>query len=391
MNTDARIAIVGGGPAGLIAALAVARSGAATTLIAPETGSDRRTTALLGVSVDVLRQIGVWSALVPLAAPLRKLRLVDGTRRIVRSPEVLFDSAELDLEAFGFNIENEALLAELRRAVSSVNNIRVIARAAKALKIGDDNVEIELDNGEVERCQLVVAADGKHSICRNAAGISMRKRPLPQSGVALSFEHTRPHQDISTEFHTESGPFTLVPLTGMRSSLVWVCTPDEAAQVAAMPDGVLARAIEENSHSVLGEIKNIGPRGIFSLSVELAEKFAQHRIALVGEAGHVLPPIGAQGLNLGIRDGAAIASEVESAIKIGDDLGSIGLLDRYDAQRRGDIRARALAVEALGRSLLTGFLPVHLARGLGLEAASRLPFLRRFLMKSGLGDPLPRH
>jgi 2-octaprenyl-6-methoxyphenol hydroxylase len=385
MKDTSEIAVVGGGPAGLVAALAIARTGAELTLIAPKAQRDPRTTALLGASVDILRDIGIWDQLGGHIAPLKKLRLVDGTRRLVRSPEVLFDSAELELEAFGYNIENENLLALLRVALSRHKNIRIVEASVERVESGDNGATLTLDSGEQLACKLIVAADGRNSTCRQAAGIRTAKRPLPQSAVALNFSHTRPHRETSVEFHTESGPFTQVPLPGLRSSLVWVCLPEEAARIRALSDEALSAEIEQKSHSILGEVSARGPRGIFPLSVELAENFAARRVVLVGESGHVLPPIGAQGLNLGIRDAAEIASLIGRSRAVGEDCGADALLQTYDRARGGDVRSRALAVEMLGRSLLTGFLPVHLARGLGLELASRVPILRKGLMRTGLG------
>jgi 2-octaprenyl-6-methoxyphenol hydroxylase len=384
-SDSSEVTVVGGGPAGLIAALAIAQTGAELTLIAPKTQRDPRTTALLGTSVDVLRTLGVWDALEGKVAPLRKLRLVDGTRRLIRTPEVLFDAAELDLEAFGYNVENENLLAALRAVLARQQNLQVHESAVERVDLDADVAVLALHNGETISCKLIVAADGKHSICRQAAGIRTGKRPLPQSAIALNLSHSRPHRETSVEFHTESGPFTLVPLTGLRSSLVWVCLPEDAERIRATSDEILSREIEQKSHSIVGEVHAQGPRGIFPLGVELAENFAGRRVALVGESGHVLPPIGAQGLNLGIRDAAEIARLVSVARVAGEDCGADALLQAYDRARGSDIRSRSLAVEMLGRSLLTGFLPVHLARGIGLELASRIPILRQGLMRSGLG------
>jgi len=380
------VVVVGGGPVGLIAAIALARQGVATTLLAPKPPHpDRRTTALLGSSVDILKALGFWEAIEAKAAPLRKLRLVDGTRRLIRTPEVLFDAGEIGLEAFGYNIANEDLLAVLRGALVRQQNLSVLEQSATRIEITQGTTRIELDGGASIAAKLIVAADGRNSICRAAADIRSSKRPLPQFAVALNLAHSRPHNDVSTEFHTESGPFTLVPMQGLRSSLVWVCKANDAERIRATSDADLALEIETKCHSLLGEVRVEGARGIFPLGVEIADRFADKRIALVGESGHVIPPIGAQGLNLGIRDADAITRLTGDALREGNDLGSQAILDAYDLARRADIRARAAAVEMLGRSLLTDFLPIHMARGLGLEIASRVPFLRRGLMQSGMG------
>lgn len=377
---------MGGGPAGLIAAIALAREGVQTTLLAPKPPhTDHRTTALLGSSVDILKDLGLWTLIERTAAPLRKLRLVDGTRRLIRTPEVLFEATEIGLDAFGYNIANDALLSVLRTNLDNPR-LRVIEQTAKNVNIDEDLAHVMLADGSSLGARLIVAADGRNSLCRQAAGIDTSKRPLPQHAVALNLSHSRPHNDISTEFHTESGPFTLVPLQGMRSSLVWVCRAQDVERLrGAMPDE-LSREIEEKSRFLLGEVRVDGPRGIFPLGVEIADRFADNRVALAGEAGHVIPPIGAQGLNLGIRDAAEIARLAGEALRQGDDPGSKSVIAAYDLNRRGDIRSRAAAVELLGRSLLTEFLPVHLARSVGLEIASRVSLLRRNLMRAGVGS-----
>jgi 2-octaprenyl-6-methoxyphenol hydroxylase len=383
---SAEVAVVGGGPAGLVAALALAATGAETLLAAPPppADADRRTTALLDGSVEVLKALGVWSLLAPEAAPLKRLRLVDATQRILRAPEVVFDAAELGLQAFGYNVENSQLRAQLLAACRKAANLRVIEAAVTALELDESDATLNYDGGE-DRVRLVAAADGKKSLCRAAAGIGMRTRALPQTAIALNLRHSRPHGDTSTEFHTESGPFTLVPLKGNRSSLVCVVEPDEAERLNALADAELGVEIERRAHSILGKMEIDGARGAFPLTAETAERFAAKRVALVGEAGHVLPPIGAQGLNLGIRDAATLAELVADAHSERRDPGGTVLLEAYDARRRADVRSRAFAVEIANWSLMSDFLPVHAARGLGLHLAARVDFFRRALMRQGLG------
>ncbi len=381
---SAEVAVVGGGPAGLVAALALAATGTETLLAAPPPPADRRTTALLDGSVEVLKALGVWPSLALEAAPLKFLRLVDATQRILRAPEVLFDSAELGLEAFGYNIENTHLRERLLAACRQAANLRIIEAAVTALELDEGSATLKLDRSE-ERVRLVAAADGRKSLCRAATGIEMRSRTLPQTAIALNLRHSRPHGDTSTEFHTESGPFTLVPLKGNRSSLVCVVEPDEAEKLNSLDDRALGFEVERRAHSILGKMEIDGARGIFPLTAETAESFAANRVALVGEAGHVLPPIGAQGLNLGIRDAATLAELVADARREGRDPGGVVLLEEYDARRRADVRSRALVVDVANWSLMTDFLPVHAARGLGLHLAARVGFFRRALMRQGLG------
>jgi 2-octaprenyl-6-methoxyphenol hydroxylase len=210
----------------------------------------------------------------------------------------------------------------------------------------------------------------------------MTVHSLPQAALVLNFQHRAPHNDTSTEFHTESGPFTFAPLTGNRSSMVCVVTPDEAEALRAMSDEELEREIERRAHSILGKMKADSPRGIFPLRTEIAERFGAKRIALIGEAGHVLPPIGAQGLNLGIRDAATIAELVADA---DNDPGSDEVLAEYDRRRASDVRGRTRFVDFANRSLMSEFLPLHAARGLWLYLANQSGMVRRALMRQGLG------
>jgi 2-octaprenyl-6-methoxyphenol hydroxylase len=380
---NAEVAVIGGGPAGLVAAIALAAAGVDTLLIAPPAEPDHRTTALLAGSVTALETLGVWPACVPHAAPLRKIRLIDATQRLIRAPEVLFTAVEIDLDAFGHNIENRHLVTALEARANALK-LRRIASGALSLTSDAAGVTIKHADGEA-RVKLVIGADGRRSLCRAAAGIGTNnRRTYPQTALTLNLVHARPHDDTSTEFHTENGPFTLVPLPGRRSSLVCVLDPAHAAELAAMNDAELSLEIERRAHSLLGAM-NVEPgRGIFPLTIETAESFARDRIALVGEAAHVVPPIGAQGLNLGLRDGAAIAELVAEARRQSIDIGAPEVLARYDTQRRADVTGRAIAVDLLNRSLLTDFLPAQGARGLSLYLVDRIGPLRRALMREGV-------
>jgi 2-octaprenyl-6-methoxyphenol hydroxylase len=380
---SAEVAVIGGGPAGLVAAIALAAAGVDTLLIAPPAEPDHRTTALLAGSVTALETLGVWPACVLHAAPIRKIRLIDATQRLIRAPEVLFTAAEINLDSFGHNIENRHLLAALETRAAALKLPRI---AGAALSIASDAGGVTIKHGDGEaRVKLVIGADGRRSLCRAAAGIGTNnRRTYPQTALTLNLAHARSHDDTSTEFHTESGPFTLVPLPGRRSSLVCVLDPAHANELAAMNDAELSTEIERRAHSVLGTM-NVEPgRGIFPLAIETADSFARDRIALVGEAAHVVPPIGAQGLNLGLRDGATIAELVAEARRQNIDIGAPDVLARYDRQRRADVTSRSIAVDLLNRSLLTDFLPAQGARGLSLYLVDRIGPLRRALMREGV-------
>jgi 2-octaprenyl-6-methoxyphenol hydroxylase len=376
------VAVIGGGPAGLVAAIALEAAGAATVLIAPEAKADTRTTALLSGSVTALDALGVWERCLPYAAPLERLRIVDDSGRLFRGPEVSFAASEIGRDAFGYNIENRHLLAvlEARTAEIAIKRRSLPARTIEPDRAG---VTVRLDDGEV-RVRLVVAADGRQSLGRKAAGIAMRRRDYPQTALTVNFGHSRPHEETSTEFHTATGPFTVVPLPGRRSSLVCVLDPATAAALFRLDDAGLAKEIERRSHSLLGKVTVESGRSLFPLSVETAQSFASARIALVGEAAHVVPPIGAQGLNLGLRDGACIAELVADALADGRDPGGADVLELYESSRRADVTVRTLAIDVLNRSLLSDLLPVQAARGLGLYLLEHVSPLRRAVMREGM-------
>jgi len=380
-ETKVDIAVVGTGPAGLAAGLALQKSGYSVAVIGPPgLESDKRTSALLAGSIKFLEQLGVWPALAPSAAPLRTLRIVDATDRLIRAPEVLFDSTEIGLDAFGYNVANTVLVSELAMKVGRSDIIR-LAATAENISISTESIRILLSNGATVEALLVVGADGRRSATRTAAGISVDSWRYDQAALVVNVNHTLSHNDTSTEFHTATGPFTLVPLPGRRSSLVWVGSGDETDRRAALSDGDLGRVIEARSASILGAITIEGRRQVFPLAGMTAHQFAAARVALVGEAAHVFPPIGAQGLNLGYRDVSTLADLVAGPLA---DPGAAERLVGFDAARRRDVISRTVAVDSLNRTLLSDLVPVQGIRGLGLFLLDRLPPLRRAIMRHGV-------
>jgi 2-octaprenyl-6-methoxyphenol hydroxylase len=375
------VIIAGAGPVGLAAALLVDGLGYAVTLVAPErTGVDRRTSALLAGAIALLERIGVWQEVAAAAAPLRSLRIVDATRRLIRAPEILFHSEEIGLDAFGYNIANIALVAALEAAVAA----RGIARRSATvdtLVADTGGVTAVLSEGTRLAVPLIVAADGRRSLIRSAVGIETAEWRYDQAALVVNFAHRLPHDDTSTEFHTEGGPFTVVPLAGNRSSLVWVDRPAAAEARARLAPEALSAAIEERSAAILGAVTVEGPAQVFPLAGMNARRFAAGRAMLVGEAAHLFPPIGAQGLNLGYRDVAALGRVLAGPLP---DPGAEPVLAAYDRARRTDVMSRTAAVDALNRTLLTGFLPVQAVRGFGLFLLDQIPPLRRAMMRQGV-------
>ncbi|MBP2152178.1 UbiH/UbiF family hydroxylase [Xanthobacter autotrophicus DSM 597] len=381
------VVVVGAGPAGLATAIGLAARGVSTALVTgPDRGADHRTTALLEGSVRILDSFGVWASIAPRAAPLRDMRIADATRRLVRAPEVTFRSAEIGLDAFGYNIENDALRNSLLAAAMEMPDLHIARTSVERIDFAPDAVTLALADGARLSARLVAGADGRQSTVRAAAGIKMRNRAYPQVAFTATVRHTRPHEDTSTEFHTESGPFTLVPLAGERSSIVCVVTEREAIRLLGLGDEALARELEARASSVLGRFEMEGGRGAFPLAAETAESLVGDRVALLSEAAHIMPPIGAQGLNLGLRDAAALVALVADALASGRDPGSREVLARYADKRQRDISNRMSAVDLLNRSLLSDLVPVQSVRGFGLYLLDRVGPLRRTLMRLGVGD-----
>jgi 2-octaprenyl-6-methoxyphenol hydroxylase len=379
------VAVIGGGPAGLAAAIALADAGAKTALIARRAPyGDNRTTALLGGSVDFLRQLGVWRRCEDKAAALQVMRLVDDTGRLIRAPEVRFSSEEIGLDAFGYNVENRVLMAALEDRAAELANLIRFDDEADGVIPGDAQAELRTRHGQSLSARLVVGADGRHSLCREAAGIDVKRRDLDQSALTFNVAHARPHRNISTEFHTPQGPCVFVPLPGDRCSVVWVMAPSEAGRLMALSDDELSDAAERQSHSILGRVSVEPGRHLFPLAMEQPRQFARRRIALVGEAAHVLPPIGAQGLNMGLRDAADIADIAREAMLQGEDPGSPPVLSRFNSARRSDIASRAFVIDLANRSLLSDFLPMQVLRAAGLHLLGTVGSLRRLAMREGL-------
>ncbi|MDQ3559933.1 MAG: UbiH/UbiF family hydroxylase [Pseudomonadota bacterium] len=377
------VAVIGGGATGFAAALTAVATGCRTVLFAPPaTFPPGRTAALLQGSVDILSGLDVWPALMDQAAPLKAIRIVDATKRLIRAPEVIFHAAEIGLPAFGFNVPNGELVAALRGHAESRAELTIVEAPVQSVGHDEDSVTVSAED-EAYPARLVVAADGARSIAREAAGISVRSWTHRQSALVATFAIERPHGGVSTEFHIETGPFTLVPLPGDRVSLVWMDRPQQAERTIALDGPALSRLVEERAFSIHGGMQLDSAPALFPLRAALADRFAARRTILVGEAAHRFPPIGAQGLNLGFRDVAALGRVLS---RHRGDPGSPAAVDSYHAARQSDVRGRALAVDLLNRSVLTDFLPVQAARGIGLALASSVPVLRRALMRRGLAE-----
>lgn len=383
------VIVAGAGPAGLAASCLAALDGRRVALVAARSDSaDPRTVALMQPSIRLLEHLGLWPGhLKDGTTALRRLRLVDDTGSAFKAPAIVFDPDEVGQDVFGWNIPLSLLIPALQARARSlgVDMIAADARSATA-----EPLEIVLTTTDASRlsARVLLAADGRNSVLRDAAGIKTNAWAYDQVALATSFRHSGPHNGISTEYHKPAGPFTTVPMPGNRSSLVWMERPARVSELMALPGAELAREIQLQSHGELGLVSDIGDRRAFPMQGMVARVFARHRTILIGEAGHVVPPIGAQGLNMSLRD-AAQAAELMAGE---DDPGDPEILRRYDAMRRRDVQPRQQVIDLMNRSLLSGNLLLEGGRALGLSLIEGFAPLRRYVMERGLApvQDIPR-
>jgi 2-octaprenyl-6-methoxyphenol hydroxylase len=381
--------VVGAGLAGLAATLGLARAGLKVASVGrPERGGPGRTVALLGRSVDFLGQLGLRERIEEQGALLSGMRIVDDSGSIFAPRPVTFRAREIGLAAFGWNIENALLAPIFEGALAGVARFEA---DVTAFVFGADAATLTLADGRTLAARLIVGADGRNSPSRKAAGIDATTRAVGQTALTLQLRHARDHDDVSTEFHTREGPFTLVPLPPApgaphRSSLVWLMRDASYVRIGALDDAALLSEIHRRAHGFLGDMEIVGARGAFPMTVQRVSRLTGRRLALIGDAAHAFPPIGAQGLNLGLRDAQTLVAHASRAADPGDETA----LAAYAAARRPDIMTRTLGVGLLNMSLLTGFGPIDAARGLGLAALGAFRPLRRIAMREGLNPFLAR-
>jgi 2-octaprenyl-6-methoxyphenol hydroxylase len=378
---DADAIVVGGGLAGAAAAIAVAKAGLMTIHLAPSGPPDRRTSALMMPSVDYLRDAGLIDEPSTLGHALTQIRIIDATNRLIRAPETLFDAGEAGMEAFGWNFANIRLLDRFHAAAAALPNLET--RNVGVTELSANTVT--LADGTRLAAPLIVGADGKKSLIRAAAGLHAREAEFTQAALVCDLDVSRPIGGTSIEFHYPQGPFTLVPAGDSRANLVWI--DDRAVLDAAKGGGeaALLATFMEKSQRLFGAIKLASPAFVFPLSTLSVDRAGAEGVVLVGEAAHAFPPIGAQGLNLGLRDVADLAASLAVSDRSQPDW-AIQVSRDYAARRASDLARTGGMVDTLFRSLLADMLPAQALRAGGLWALKLAPALRKQAFAVGMGN-----
>lgn len=387
-DTPADILIVGGGPAGLTAACLLAQAGLAVVVAdarAPEIALapdfDGRASAVAAGSAAILERAGVWQALAAEAEPIREIRVSDGDSRLF----LHFHHAELGPGPLGYMVENRHLLRALRARAAALPGLAVLAPRRVLSVARDPAVRAALDDGSAIRARLLVAADGAHSPMRGQAGIPVRRRNYDQAAIVCTVAHERPHRGVAQERFLPAGPFAILPLARNRASLVWTERPELARAAMAFDDRRFLAEIERRFTGYLGALALAGPRRLYPVALIRADRMTDRRLALAGDAARAIHPIAGQGLNLGLRDAAALADCVLRAARLGLDIGERETLRRYERTRSIDSLAMTAATDGLNRLFVAAPAPAAAARRIGLAAVNRAPALKRAFMRRAMG------
>lgn len=384
MKQDADTIVVGGGLAGLAAAAALARQGLSVIHLAPPAPPDRRTSALMMPSVAFMQRAGLIDTPEAIGHKLTTIRIIDATNRLIRAPETVFEATEAGHEAFGWNFANIKLLESFTAAAPSAG-LATVPRTVHGYRRSGDLGIVRLDDGSELAAPLVVGADGKKSLIRGASNITAREHKFTEAALVCDLELSRPLGGASVEFHYPHGPFTLVPAGDKRANLVWIDEePILRAAQAGGPDALLV-AFHAKSQRLFGRLSLTSPSVVFPLSVLSVDKAGRDGVALVGEAAHAFPPIGAQGLNLGLRDVEDFIAAVAAADRSKPDWG-LAASDAYARLRAPDLSRTGGVVDTLFRSLLADWLPGQALRSGGLWALKLLPPLRKQAFAVGMGE-----
>lgn len=392
------VIIAGGGLAGLTCALALSGPhmsiplrtvivDAGPALQDRDFDRDTRGSAIARGSRSLLEALGIWQQIANQTQPFNEIIVTDDSKPADTAPVLLnFMQADQHSQPSAWMLENGVLLRALAAAVLACPNIetRTGSRIA-GYDLAGAKANVLLEGGEALVAPLVVAADGRQSNARQAAGINLVRHSYGQSAITLTIGHEKPHHGCAEEHFRKDGPFAVLPLTGNRSSLVWVESTAETQRLMALSEDLFLEELNTKMGSHLGKLELVNQRTSWPLELQIAESFVGNRIALIGDAAHVIHPIAGLGFNLGLKDIAALAECCTSALRRGLDIGGKPMLNEYEQWRKFDTAVVAAMCDGLTRLFSNDVAPVALVRKAGLQLVDRLPPAKQFLMETAAG------
>jgi 2-octaprenyl-6-methoxyphenol hydroxylase len=389
---QAEVVVGGAGFAGLALAIAL-RQGlgdpftvtVADPALAHARSKDPRASAIAAAARRLFEAIGVWGAVAENAQPILDMVVTDSKLDDAARPAFLTFGGEVEEgEPFAHMIENRHLVDALAEKAKSLG-VELRATPVAGFAAGANSTEVQFADGESITARLLVGADGARSLIREQAGIATHGWNYDQSAIVTTVAHQREHNGRAEEHFFPAGPFAILPLTGRRCSIVWTETSGEADRIVALPDSEFHGELEKRFGLQLGDIEVVGPRRAFPLGLLTARKFIGERLALVGDAAHIIHPIAGQGLNMGLRDVAALAEAIADAARLGLDPGGSEVLERYQRWRRFDTMTMSVATDGLNRLFSNQSDALRLVRDIGLGLVERMPVLKRMFIREAAG------
>ena len=393
MTKQTDILIIGGGNAGLCLGALLHQAGADILVIDPRPAPklkdikpSGRTVALMETSINILKGTGIWDKLESHACPLKTMRIIDDSMASRDPLEAAFHAEDIGLEQYGFNIPNGILQATLAETLPKKNYLT--PKTLHDYSHEGTHVIARFDDGDEIKAKIIIGADGRGSVVRACAGIEASKRHYDQAAITCLINHSNAHQNIATEFHRPAGPLAFVPMNGNQSSVVWVETKAKAEELLKLKKQEFEHALQDASQDTLGGITlETGPQSWPLCSIK-AKTLTAPRTALIAEAAHVMSPITAQGLNLSLRDIAALAEVLVDGMRVGLDPGDPALLQKYEKRRSLDINTRVFGVDGMNRIVSQDIEGLKGLRRAGLKVVHGLPGIKETAMRIGLAPQI---